>query len=179
MFRENRWHVMRVEIGRSSSYADPPKHCWTDNEGWRACCVPSGTTLWGWQAAKMPARRFRTVILIILGVLSPLMLVGCDARMSLRVTVRDRSGVELKDVAVRVAIAKDGRELWREITPDDGSVQVDSTYGFRSGPRLLIVDKDHYKTFSAALDPRREYTCQILLRSEAEVDSSSGSCAAR
>jgi hypothetical protein len=28
MFRENRWGVMRVEIGRSSSYADPPKHCW-------------------------------------------------------------------------------------------------------------------------------------------------------
>jgi hypothetical protein len=96
--------------------------------------VPSGTTLWGWQAAKMPARRFRTVILIILGVLSPLVLVGCDAWMTLHVTVRDRSGVGLKDAAVRVAIAKDGRELWREITPDDGSVQVGSTYGFRSGP---------------------------------------------
>jgi hypothetical protein len=127
----------------------------------------------------MPARRCRTVILVVLGVLSPLGLVGCDAWMTLDVTVRDRSGVGLKDAAVRVTIAKAGRELSRDITSDHGSVQVDSAYGFGSGPRALIVDKDHYKTFSAALDPRRRYTCEILLRSEAEVESSSGSCAAR
>jgi len=99
--------------------------------------------------------------------------------MTLDVTVRDRSGVGLKDAAVRVAIAKGGRELWPEVTSDHGSVQVDSAYGFGSGRRLLSVDKDHYKTFSAALDPRRGYTCEILLRSEAEVESSSGSCTAR
>ena len=121
--------------------------------------------------------RFRSVILIILAVAWPL--VACDAYMKLDVTVRDRSGVGLKDAAVRVAIAKYGRELWREVTADHGSVQVGSTYGFRSGPRLLTVDKDHYKTFSAAFDPRPEYTCEILLRSEAEVESSSGNCVAR
>jgi len=27
MFQENRWRVIWAEIGRSSSYADPPKHC--------------------------------------------------------------------------------------------------------------------------------------------------------
>jgi hypothetical protein len=27
MFQENQWRVMRIEIGRSSCYADPPKHC--------------------------------------------------------------------------------------------------------------------------------------------------------
>jgi hypothetical protein len=134
---------------------------------------------YGLQAATMPARRLKTVILIIAGVLSPLALVGCDAWMTLDVTVRDGSGVGLKDAAVRIAIAEGGRELSREVTSDHGSVQVGSTYGFGSGPRLLIVDKDHYKLFSVALDPRREYTCEILLRSEAEVESSSGNCAAR
>ena len=133
----------------------------------------------GSQGATMPARRFRTVILIIVGVLSPLAFVACDAWMTLDVTVRDRSGVGLKDAAVRMAIAEGGRELSREVTSDHGSVQVGSTYGFGSGPRLLSVDKDHYKTFSASLDPRRGYTCEILLRSEAEVESSSGRCAER
>jgi hypothetical protein len=27
MFQENRWRVIRTEMGRSGSYADPPKHC--------------------------------------------------------------------------------------------------------------------------------------------------------
>jgi len=130
-------------------------------------------------STRMPVTRFRTIILIILGAVCVWPLVGCDAYMRLDVTVRDRSGVGLKDAAVRVTIAKDGRELWREVTADHGSVQVGSTYGFRSGPRLLTVDKDHYKTFSAAFDPRPEYTCEILLRSEAEVESSSGSCVPR
>ena len=30
MFQNNRWRVIWAEIGRSGSYADPPKHCWGD-----------------------------------------------------------------------------------------------------------------------------------------------------
>ena len=27
IFQENRWRVIRIEMGRSGSYADAPKHC--------------------------------------------------------------------------------------------------------------------------------------------------------
>jgi hypothetical protein len=32
MFQENRWRVIWAEIGRSGSYADPPKHCWAPSK---------------------------------------------------------------------------------------------------------------------------------------------------
>ena len=121
--------------------------------------------------------RFKGVILVIMGVACAT--VACDANMNLEIMVRDRSGAGVSDATVRIAIAKDGRELSRELTSGRGSIEVGSSYGFRSGGRLLTVDKEHYKRFSATLDPRSAYTCEILLRSEADAELSGGTCVAR
>jgi hypothetical protein len=121
--------------------------------------------------------RFKGVILVIMGVACAT--VACDAFMSLDIMVRDRSGAGLSDATVRIAIAKDGRELSRDLTSGHRPIEIGSSYGFRSGRRVLTVDKEHYKRFSATLDPRSAYTCEILLRSEADAELSSGTCVAR
>jgi hypothetical protein len=96
--------------------------------------------------------------------------------MQVDVTVKEGTGVELNDATVRLAIAQDGRELWAERTSGEGSVQLGSSYGFGSGRRLLTVDKDQYKRFSAALDPRSAYAREIVPRAETDSELSGGTC---
>ncbi len=32
-FQKIRWRVIRTDMGRSGSYADPPKHCYVGQQG--------------------------------------------------------------------------------------------------------------------------------------------------
>ena len=109
-------------------------------------------------------------------VISTLACLGCDAFMRINAIVKDPSGAPIEDATVALSIIKTKRKLGSDKTSSEGLAQHGSVYGFRSGPRLLTVTKAGYKPFETSLEPKREYTCHVVLNPEAKDGSSSGSC---
>jgi hypothetical protein len=118
----------------------------------------------------------RSIVLMTVSATLPLF--GCDKFMRLDVRVADGAGAPLAGATMRVVIARDGREILRAPTSEQGVVGGTTAYGFRSGPRTLSISKEDHKPFTVSVEPSPRYICYIVLRPEAAPESSSGRCEA-
>lgn len=103
---------------------------------------------------------------------------ACDKFMRLEILVKDGSGAAVAGARVELVLPHDGRTVVHELTSDQGRASPSSSYGFGSDARGLTVSKAGYKSYSAGLDPRPGYRCEVFLRRNDEAEPTVGTCVA-